>query len=161
MTIRPMKIAIAADHAGYRLKEHLREWLQAGGHEVRDFGASAETSTDYPDYAARAGDSVRTGESDAGVLVCYTGVGMCMAANKIPGIRAALAANDETVELTRRHNDANVLTIGAKFTPPDLAERYLSLFIGTAFEGGRHSRRVEKIAAIEQTYSKQEQVTRA
>lgn len=156
-----MKIAIAADHAGYRLKEHLREWLRSGGHEVLDFGTSSETSTDYPDYAARAGESVRTAECDLGVLVCYTGVGMCIAANKIAGIRAALAANEETVELTRRHNNSNVLTIGAKFTSPEQAERYLSLFIGTSFEGGRHSRRVDKIAAIENTYSKQERVTSA
>ena len=151
-----MKIALAADHAGFRLKEHLREWLVRGGHEVVDFGTTSDASTDYPDYAGRAGLSVSSSECDAGVFVCFTGVGMSISANKIPGIRAALAANEETVELTRRHNDANVLAIGAKFTSPDQAERYVTTFLGTAFEAGRHATRVGKIAAIERTYSKQE-----
>ena len=97
-----MKIALAADHAGFHLKEHLRDWLTSGGHEVVDFGTSSEISTDYPDYARTAGLSIRSGDCDLGVLVCYTGVGMSISANKIPGIRAALAANEETVELTRR-----------------------------------------------------------
>lgn len=156
-----MKIALAADHAGFHLKEHLRDWLTSGGHEVVDFGTSSEASTDYPDHAHGAGRSVSSGDCDLGILVCYTGVGMSISANKIPGIRAALAANEETVELTRLHNNANVLAIGAKFTTPLQAERYVSLFLGTAFEGGRHSRRVSKIADIERAHSNQEQVTKA
>jgi ribose 5-phosphate isomerase B len=156
-----MKIALAADHAGFHLKEHLRNWLTTGGYEVVDFGTSSEASTDYPEYASRAGDSVASGACDRGVLVCYTGVGMSISANKIPGIRAALAANEETVQLTRLHNDANVLAIGARFTTTELAERYVSLFLGTAFEGGRHARRVSKIADIERAHSIQEQVTKA
>lgn len=156
-----MKIALAADHAGFRLKEHLRNWLTSGGHEVVDFGTTSEASTDYPDYASGAGHSVSSGDCERGVLVCYTGVGMSISANKIPGIRAALAANEETVELTRLHNDANVLAIGAKFTTPEQAERYLSVFLGTEFEGGRHSRRVGKIADIERAHSKQERGTTA
>ena len=156
-----MKIALAADHAGFRLKEHLRDYLTSGGHEVVDFGTGSDASTDYPDYASRAGQSVSSGECELGVLVCYTGVGMSISANKVPGVRAAVAANEETVELTRRHNDANMLAIGAKFTVPEQAERYVEVFLGTAFEGGRHSRRVGKIADIERAQSKQEQVTTA
>ena len=156
-----MKIALAADHAGFHLKEHLRNYLTSGGHEVVDFGTTSDTSTDYPDYASRAGHSVSSGDCEVGVLVCYTGVGMSISANKIPGIRAALAANEETVELTRRHNDANMLAIGAKFTEPGQAERYVALFLETGFEGGRHSRRVCKISDIERAHSKQEQVTTA
>ena len=153
-----MKIALAADHAGFHLKEHLRDWLTSGGHEVVDFGTSSEASADYPDYASGAGASVASGDCERGVLVCYTGVGMSISANKIPGIRAALAANEQTVELTRLHNDANVLAIGAKFTTVEQAERYVSLFLGTTFEGGRHARRVRKIADIERAHSIQEQV---
>jgi ribose 5-phosphate isomerase B len=144
-----MTIALAADHAGFLLKEHLRKWLQEQGHSVVDFGTRSEESTDYPDYAREAAVSVAQGAAERAVLVCYTGVGMSIAANKIPGIRAALAANDETVRLTRAHNDANVLTVGAKFASPEQAERYVAAFLTTEFEGGRHMRRVEKIAALE------------
>jgi ribose 5-phosphate isomerase B len=161
MTVRPMKIALAADPAGYRLKEHLRDWRCGARHEVVDFGTHPDTSTDYPDYAAAAGEKVARGDCGFGVLVCYTGIGMCIAANKIPGIRAALGANDDAVELTRLHNNSDILTIGAKFTSPEQAERYVSRFPDTPFPGGRHSQRIEKISAIEHTYLKQEQVTRA
>ena len=148
-----MKIALASDHAGFELKERLRGWLESQGHQVADFGTKSLDSTDYPDFALTASLAVADGEADRGLLVCYTGVGMAIAANKVTGIRAALAANAETVRLTRSHNDANVLTIGAKFTTLEEAEKYVETFIGTAFEGGRHSRRVEKIAAIEDQFS--------
>ena len=148
-----MKIALGSDHAGFQLKEHLREWLEQRGHQVTDFGTTSEGSTDYPDYARDAAGAVAAGEAERGVLVCYTGVGMSIAANKVNGIRAALAANEETVRLTRAHNDSTVLTIGAKCTSAVDAERYVHVFLGTDFEGGRHARRVDKIGAIEHRYS--------
>jgi ribose 5-phosphate isomerase B len=149
MAVLPMKIAVAADHAGFQLKEHLRRWLSESGHEVLDFGTDSEASTDYPDYARTAAGAVAAGKADRGVFVCSTGAGMSIAANKVHGIRATLAANQETVRLTRAHNDANVLTIGAKFTAPEDAETLVQTFLETGFDGGRHTRRVEKIAAIE------------
>src|SRR5262245_1867432 len=106
-----MKIAIGSDHAGFELKEKLRQRLSAEGHEVADFGANSTDSTDYPDYAQRVGSEVGAGRVDRGILVCSTGVGMAMAANKIKGVRAAMAINEDEVRLTREHNDANVLTI--------------------------------------------------
>lgn len=151
-----MKIALAADHAGFQLKEHLKAWLEQQGHEVTDFGTQSDQSTDYPDYAEAAAGAVASGEAERGLLVCYTGVGMSIAANKVAGIRAALAANDETVQLTRQHNDSNVLTIGAKYTTPEEAERYVATFLSTVFEGGRHSRRVAKITAIEHTHLREQ-----
>ena len=146
-----MKIAIAADHAGFCLKEQLREKLQRNGHEVTDHGAHSEESSDYPDYAAAVARDVAMGKSDRGILVCSTGVGMSIAANKIPGVRAALATSSDEVRLTRAHNDANVLTLGAKFTDEAGAEALLDVFLHTEFEGGRHSRRLAKIAELERT----------
>jgi len=147
-----MKIAIGADHAGYQLKEHLRKWLVDVGHEVLDVGTFGTESTDYPDYAERVAEAVRQGQADRGILVCSTGVGMSIAANKFPGIRAALAVNPDEVSLVRRHNDANVLTLGAKYTDPEAAEQLVAIFLSTAFEGGRHSRRLNKIAEFEQRF---------
>jgi ribose 5-phosphate isomerase B len=149
MTVLPMKIAVAADHAGFRLKEHLRRWLRDNGHEVIDFGTGSEESTDYPDYAQTAAAAIARGKAERGVFVCSTGAGMSIAANKVDGIRATLAANEETVRLTRAHNDANVLTIGAKFTDTETAEMLVRAFLETRFDGGRHARRVEKITAME------------
>ena len=144
-----MKIAIGADHAGFALKEELRQALRDKGMEVVDFGTDSPQSTDYPDYAAAVGHAVAHGEVDRGVLVCSTGVGMSVAANKIRGIRAALAYNEDAVQYTRRHNDANVLTMGAKYLNLAQAEQLVEIFLQTPFEGGRHQRRVEKIACIE------------
>lgn len=158
MTVLPrfpslMKIAIAADHAGFSLKESLRERLLAAGQEVVDYGASSEESTDYPDYAAAVAERVASGEASRGILVCSTGIGMSIAANKVPGIRAAVVANEETAKLTRSHNDANVIALGAKFLSQEQAERLVDVFLTTDFDGGpRHARRVAKIAAIEQTH---------
>lgn len=146
-----MKIALAADHAGFPLKERLRERLVAQGYEVEDLGTNSEESTDYPDYAAAVGRSVSGGRADRGILVCTTGVGMAIAANKIPGVRAALAVNDEEVRLTREHNDANVLTLSARYTPTDQANQFVDTFLTTAFsEGPRHARRIAKIAELEE-----------
>ena len=145
-----MKIAIGSDHAGFALKEHLRAKLARDGHQVVDCGTDRPDSTDYPDYAALVAREVASGRVDRGVLVCYTGVGMSITANKVPGIRAALGTNLDEVGLVRRHNDANVLTLGAKFTPPEDAEALVDAFLRTDFEGGRHARRVAKITALEQ-----------
>jgi ribose 5-phosphate isomerase B len=145
-----MKIAVAADHAGFSLKARLRDQLRALGHEVLDLGTDSDESTDYPDYAAAVGHEVVAGRVDRGFLFCSTGVGMAMAANKIRGVRAALAVNDEEVRLTRDHNDANVLTFGAKFVDTEQACRMAEIFIDTAFSAGaRHQRRIEKMAELE------------
>jgi len=156
-----MKIAIAADHAGFSLKEALRERLSAAGHEVLDFGAFSTESTDYPDYALAVGECIGSGQAERGILVCSTGIGMSIAANKIDGIRAALGTSDEGVQLTRAHNDANVIALGARFLSPDHAARLIDIFLTTNFDGGvRHARRIEKIAAIERA-KHQEHATNA
>lgn len=144
-----MKIAIGADHAGFQLKEELRANLSAAGHEVIDYGTGNSESTDYPDYAAGVAENVSLGKAERGILVCSTGVGMSIAANKVPGIRAALAWNEDEVRLTREHNDANVLTLGAKYHTADQAERLVDVFLNTQFSGGRHSRRLGKIENME------------
>jgi ribose 5-phosphate isomerase B len=145
-----MKIAVGADHAGYALKERLLGKLKEEGHEVVDFGTHSTDSTDYPDYAAAVGRAVVKQEADLGLLVCSSGVGMSIAANKIHGVRAALGTNTDEVVFTRKHNDANVLAIGAKYTDEPTAEALVQTFLTTPFEGGRHARRIEKINKLEQ-----------
>jgi ribose 5-phosphate isomerase B len=150
-----MRIAIGSDHAGFELKERLRDKLRAEGHEVEDFGTASTESVDYPDFAAEVSKAVVAGKAERGILVCSSGVGMSIAANKIHGIRAALGTHEEEVGYVRRHNDANVLAIGAKYTEPALAERLSEVFLTTEFEGGRHARRVEKIRLLEESQNKQ------
>jgi ribose 5-phosphate isomerase B len=153
-----MKIAIAADHAGFTLKEALRKRLSAAGHEVTDFGAFSYESTDYPDYALAVAEEVASNRSARGILVCSTGIGMSIAANKVVDIRAALGTNEEAVQLTREHNDANVIALGAKFLSADEAIHLVDIFLRTEFSGGaRHLRRIEKIAAIENHENAKEQ----
>ena len=145
-----MKIAIGADHAGFILKERLRETLAQDGHEVCDSGTGSEVSCDYPDYAAAVAREVASGRADRGILVCCTGVGMSIAANKFAGIRAALGTTLDEVRLVRDHNDANVLTLGAAFATAEEAEVLVDVFLTTAFScNGRHIRRIAKIAALE------------
>jgi ribose 5-phosphate isomerase B len=149
-----MKIAIGADHAGFDLKNQLGDALRQTGHEVCDFGTNSAESTDYPDYAARVAKAVASGTVERGVLVCGSGVGMSIAANKVPGVRAALGVTPEEVRLTRAHNNANVLTLGARFIDPALARELVQTFLDTPFEdsgndGGRHARRVAKITQLE------------
>jgi ribose 5-phosphate isomerase B len=144
-----MKIAIGADHAGYALKDEVRDALRLAGHEVVDVGTHSAESTDYPDYASLVAHDVVNGTADRGILVCSTGVGMSIAANKIDGIRAAIAFHPDEVRLTRAHNDANILTIGARYTSPEAANEMVRIFLETPFEAGRHARRVEKIAQLE------------
>jgi ribose 5-phosphate isomerase B len=145
-----MKIAIGADHAGFALKQQIGEALRRAGHQVIDVGTNSAESSDYPDYAAAVAQDVAAGQADRGILVCATGVGMSIAANKIPGVRAALAWNPEEVQLTRQHNNANVIALGAKFTDAATANQLTRIFLETPFEGGgRHERRIGKIARLE------------
>jgi ribose 5-phosphate isomerase B len=147
-----MKIAIAADHAGFSLKQTLRDALRAQGHEVIDFGTDNDESTDYPDYASAVGRNLADGGAERGILVCSSGVGMSIAANKIAGVRAALGTVPEEVRVTRQHNDANVLTLGARFTTPEEAGRLVDIFLNTKFDGGvRHVRRLAKIAELDRS----------
>jgi ribose 5-phosphate isomerase B len=144
-----MKIAIGADHAGFSLKEQLRRKLSGEGYEVVDFGTGSPESCDYPDFARAVGRDVAQGGSDRGILVCSTGIGMAMAANKVDGVRAAPAESDDEVKMTREHNDANVLTLGAKYMDENRAMELIDIFLKTEFAGGRHARRVAKIAQLE------------
>jgi glycine hydroxymethyltransferase len=144
-----MKIAIGADHAGFVLKEELKRRLQEQGHAVTDRGTDSTDSCDYPDFAEAVARDVAEGRAGRGVLVCSTGVGMSIAANKISGVRAALATTEDEVRLTRSHNDANVLTLGARYLDAPAAGELVDAFLETEFEGGRHSRRLDKIAALE------------
>jgi ribose 5-phosphate isomerase B len=146
-----MRIAIGADHAGFVLKEKIKEKLVADGHQVEDVGTHGSESVDYPDFARQVAAKVASGEAERGILVCYTGVGMSIAANKVKGVRAALGVNSEEVQLTRRHNNANVLTLGAILTTPEAAASLVDAFLKTEFEGGRHARRVQKITDLEQS----------
>jgi len=140
-----MKIAIAADHAGFALKEKLRLKLAEEGHEVIDFGAGSTDSCDYPDYAQRVAREVGEGRSERGILVCSTGIGMAIAANKARGVRAAPAQSEDEVRLTREHNDANVLTLGSRYLDGKRAAELVRLFLATEFAGGRHARRIAKL----------------
>ncbi|MBS1811130.1 MAG: ribose 5-phosphate isomerase B [Acidobacteria bacterium] len=145
-----MKIAIGSDHAGYEEKETIKKQLEQMGIECEDFGTdSARNSVDYPDFAALVGNAVTSGKADRGILVCGTGIGVSIAANKIPGVRAALAWSAETAKLARSHNDANVLTVGARTSTPENIKEIINAYITSQFEGGRHALRVEKIAQLE------------
>ncbi len=145
-----MKIAVAADHAGWQDKTWLLERLRDLGHEVVDFGTGSEESCDYPDYAAAAAQAVAGGACDRGVLVCGTGVGMSMAANKVNGIRAAACQTVDAARLSREHNGANVLCLGARVTDRETMQEIVDVWLASAFEGGRHGRRVDKIMALEE-----------
>ena len=139
-----MKISIAADHGGFPLKDPVVKALRDAGYEVEDFGTFSPDSVDYPDYAKKVGNSVKHAQSDIGILICTTGIGMSIAANKMIGIRAALAHNEDSAEFGRRHNNANVLCMGAKYLSPELASKMAVIFAKTQFEAGRHERRVAK-----------------
>ena len=146
-----MKIAIGADHAGFALKQQIGDALREAGHQVIDVGTHNTEATDYPDYAAAMAQDVAQGQAERGILVCATGVGMSIAADKVAGVRAALAWNPEEVELMRQHGNANVMALGAKFTDAATANQLIRIFIEMPFEGGgRHERRIAKIARLEQ-----------
>ncbi len=146
-----MKVALASDHAGYEEKERLKSVLTELGVEIADLGTTSEASVDYPDYAKKVAEQVAKGDADQGLLVCGSGTGMAITANKVPGVRAAVAWSEEVARLARQHNNANVLAIGARTTPTDEIPKIVRTFFTTDFEGGRHASRVEKIDAIEKS----------
>jgi ribose 5-phosphate isomerase B len=148
-----MKIAIAADHAGYQLKDSLKKLLDEMGVLYEDFGTTDGHSVDYPDFAKTVAEGVAGGLFDRGILVCGTGVGMAIAANKVAGVRSAPSVDTDTAKLSRQHNDLNVLTLGARVLPESRAREIVKTFIQTPFDGGRHAGRVSKIHAIEPTSS--------
>ena len=144
-----MKIAMGCDHGGYALKCELIKHLEEQGHEVKDFGCYSTESCDYPEFGEAAARAVASGECERGIVICTTGIGISIAANTVKGIRCAHCADSLEAELTRRHNDANVMAIGAGFTGSVLAKRMTDVFLSTEFEGGRHARRVGKLDAIQ------------
>ena len=144
-----MKIALGSDHGGYELKEYIKTVIEKMGHEYVDFGCYNLDSCDYPDFGAAAAKAVAAGECEKGIVVCTSGIGISITANKVKGIRCAHCADCLQAEMTRRHNDANVMAIGAGFTGKNMAERMVEVFLTTEFEGGRHQRRVDKMMALE------------
>lgn len=146
-----MKIAMGSDHAGFALKAGVKKYLLEKGFEVEDFGTHSEESMDFPDVAFPVAEAVAKGAYERGILICGTGGGMVICANKVPGVRAVLCDNDYTAEMSRAHNDANVLTLGGRVLKLDEAKRIVDTWFSTAFEGGRHTRRVDKVTGYEKS----------
>lgn len=146
-----MKIAIASDHAGYRLKELVKPALTDLGLDVEleDLGTYDESSVDYPDYAEKVATGVASGSYERGILICGTGLGMCISANKVPGIRAVTVTDEFSAKMSRAHNDANIITLGERVVGPGLAVELIQIWLETEFEGGRHQRRVDKMIAMD------------
>jgi ribose 5-phosphate isomerase B len=144
-----MKIAIASDHRGYQAKERLKAILEEMGHQVTDFGTDCDRSCDYSDFAVPVAKAVVAKKAECGILLCGTGIGMSLTANKINGVRAALCQCELTAEMSRRHNDANVLCLPADLLGDELIRRMVEVWLSTPFEGGRHSRRLAKVAEVE------------
>ena len=145
-----MKIAMGSDHGGYLLKEHVKKYLTDKGHEIVDVGCNSLESCDYPQFGAAAARAVADGSCERGIVICTSGIGISISANKIKGIRCALCSEPLSAEMTRRHNNANMLAMGAGMIGPNMAERLVDTFLTTEFEGGRHQRRVDGIAALEE-----------
>lgn len=146
-------VVIGSDHAGFEMKEQIRDYLQSQGVQVQDIGCNSTASCDYPDFAQAVGEKIRSGECQLGILICGTGVGMSIAVNKIPGIRAANVFDPAIAALAREHNNANVITLGSRFTELSKAQEIVHAFLKTPFAGDRHAKRVDKITALEQKYS--------
>ena len=144
-----MKISMGCDHGGYLLKEHVKKYLTEKGHEIVDCGCNSLDSCDYPQFGAAAARAVADGTCGRGIVICTSGIGISISANKVRGIRCALCAEPLSAEMTRRHNNANMLAMGAGMTGPNMAERIVDVFLTTEFEGGRHQRRVDKLNAIQ------------
>lgn len=144
-----MKISLACDHGGLSLKQAVREHLEALGHQVEDFGTDSQESCDYPDFAAPAAQAVARGACDRGIVICTTGIGVCIAANKVRGIRCALLSDLMSARLTRQHNDTNMMALGAGVVGEKLALELVDVWLTTEFEGGRHARRVHKLMDLE------------
>mgnify|MGYP001206599543 CR=1 FL=1 len=145
-----MKLAIGSDHAGYRLKKEVLTVLEDMDIEIEDVGCDCEDSVDYPDFALPVAEKVASGEADKGILICGTGIGMSISANKVKGIRCALVHDVFSAKATRAHNDSNILAMGERIVGPGLAAEIVKAWLGTEYEGGRHARRVEKMMNIEQ-----------
>ena len=150
-----MKIAIGNDHGGVELKRHLVQYLEEKGFEVVNFGSDVTESTDYPIYAERVSKAVVSGECDKGILICGTGIGISISANKMHGVRCALCSEPVSAQLARWHNDANIVAMGARTIGPVMAEGIVDVFLTEAFQGGRHQRRVDKIMALDRGESVQ------
>ena len=144
-----MKISLGCDHGAYELKEHLKTYLTAQGHQVVDCGTRSADSCDYPVFARAAAEQVASGACERGIVLCTTGIGISISANKVKGIRCALCSDSLSAEMTRRHNDANIIAIGAGIVGPNLAKRMVEVFLNTEFEGGRHARRVGLLDSIQ------------
>ncbi len=144
-----MKISLGSDHRGYKYKEQIKGYLNARGIETEDFGCSSEQSADYPDHGIKAAEAVASGKVESGIIICGSGNGMMIAANKVEGIRAGFAINEEMSELARAHNNANVLVLSEMYTPEAKIQAIVDAFLNTKFEGGRHARRVDKISDYE------------
>ena len=144
-----MKISMGCDHGGFLLKEHVKKYLTEKGHEIVDCGCHSLDSCDYPEFGGAAARAVASGECERGIVICTSGIGISISANKIKGIRCALCSEPLSAEMTRRHNNANMLAMGAGMIGPNMAERLVDVFLTTEFEGGRHQRRVDGIAALE------------
>jgi ribose 5-phosphate isomerase B len=148
-----MKIAVGSDHRGFQVKSRILAQIGEMGHTGVDFGPESAESVDYPDFAAKVAKAISEGKVDRGILICGTGIGMCIVANKFPGVRAASCHDDLTAEMCRRHNDANILCLSADLLGERLVTRMVEIWLTTEFEGGRHARRVEKISQVEQELS--------
>lgn len=138
-----MKIALASDHGGFELKEKVKSYLQTNGHEVIDLGCNSDDSTDYPEYGKACGEMVMRGDAERGIVICGTGIGISIAANKVKGIRCALCTSLLMAEMSRRHNDANMIALGGRILEHDFALNIVEVWLNTDFEGGRHQRRVD------------------
>jgi ribose 5-phosphate isomerase B len=154
MEVLVLKVAIGCDHGGFRLKEEIIAHLKAKGTEYEDFGAFSEESVDYPDVALKVAEEVASKNFDFGILICGTGIGIGIAANKVPGVRAALCSDTFSAHATREHNNANILTIGQRIVGNGLALDIVDTFLNAKFEGDRHKRRIDKISEIEKKYNK-------
>jgi ribose 5-phosphate isomerase B len=144
-----MRLYVGSDHAGFELKEQVREHLEQAGHDVVDVGTHSEQSVDYPDFARQVGEAVASGDAEYGILVCGSGLGMAIAANKVDGVRAVQIMDTEMAKMSRMHNDANVVTLPGRYIKPETADAIVDTFLATAFEGGRHQGRVDKITSME------------
>ena len=149
-----MKIALGSDHGGYNLKNEIISYLKENGYETKDFGTYSTESCDYPDYALKVAEAVANKEFEFGILVCGTGIGISISANKVPGIRAALCSDTFSAHATREHNNANILALGERVVGPSLAIDIVKTFLNSKFEGDRHQRRIDKISKIEEKYNK-------
>jgi len=149
-----MKIALGSDHGGIRLKKEIIKHLEKKGIELKDFGTYSEDSCDYPDFAEKVAEEVVAKNYDLGILICGTGIGISIAANKVPGVRAALCSDTFSAHATREHNNANILALGERVVGPGLALDIVDAFLNAKFEGDRHLRRIDKISEIEKKYTK-------